>query len=287
MSGLLPVAGTTGFEPAPHPRQTPPGPAGGRASGEFGGQQVDGADVGGDREHGGSDLHQRGGDLPVEVRGAPLLTQVASACAGTFLFAEAGILDGLRATTSWWLSPLFRSRYPQVTLDQSRMVTSCDGVTTAGAAFGHVDLALSIVRRSSPALSDLVGNYLVIDERPSQAAHTMTGTLAASDPTVAAFERWAREHLHEPISVSDAADAVGVSERTLQRATRAVLGTSPVRFVQDLRIEQATHLLRSTDHSIEAIARRVGYENANTLRILLRERTGTTTGQHRRRHSEP
>ena len=214
-------------------------------------------------------------------------TQVASACAGTFLFAEAGILDGLRATTSWWLSPLFRSRYPQVTLDQSRMVTSCDGVTTAGAAFGHVDLALSIVRRSSPALSDLVGNYLVIDERPSQAAHTMTGTLAASDPTVAAFERWAREHLHEPISVSDAADAVGVSERTLQRATRAVLGTSPVRFVQDLRIEQATHLLRSTDHSIEAIARRVGYENANTLRILLRERTGTTTGQHRRRHSEP
>ncbi|QMU78350.1 helix-turn-helix domain-containing protein [Streptacidiphilus sp. PB12-B1b] len=209
-------------------------------------------------------------------------TQVASACAGTFLFAEAGILNGLRATTTWWLSPLFRSRYPQVALDQSRMVTSCEGVTTAGAAFGHVDLALSIVRRRSPALSDLVGNYLVIDERPSQAAHTMTGTLAASDPTVAAFERWAREHLHEPLSVKDAAGALGISERTLQRTTRAVLGTSPVRFVQDLRIEQATHLLRSTNHSIEAISRRVGYENANTLRILLRERTGTTAGHHRR-----
>jgi transcriptional regulator GlxA family with amidase domain len=139
------------------------------------------------------------------------------------------------------------------------------------------------VRRTSPALSDLVANYLVIDERPSQAAHTMTATLAASDPTVAAFERWAREHLHEPLNVKDAARAVGVSERTLQRTTRAVLGASPVRFVQDLRIEQATHLLRTTDHSVEAVARRVGYGNANTLRILLRERTGTTAGHHRRR----
>ena len=209
-------------------------------------------------------------------------TPIASACAGTFLLAEAGILDGLRATTTWWLAPLFRSRYPKVTLDQNRMVTSCEGVTTAGAAFGHVDLALSIVRRRSPALSDLVANYLVIDERPSQAAHTMTGTLAESDPTIAAFERWARDHLHEPLSVKDAARALGVSERTLQRTTAAVLGTSPVRFVQDLRIEQATHLLRTTDRPIEAIARRVGYQNANTLRILLRERTGRTAGHHRR-----
>ncbi|GAA2277322.1 MULTISPECIES: GlxA family transcriptional regulator [Kitasatospora] len=211
-------------------------------------------------------------------------TPVASACAGTFLLAEAGILDGLRATTTWWLAPLFRSRYPKVTLDQQRMVTSCDGITTAGAAFGHVDLALTLVRRRSPALSDLVANYLVIDERPSQAAHTMTATLAESDPTVAAFERWVRDHLHEPLAIKDAADALGVSERTLQRTTRAVLGTSPVRFVQDLRIEQAVHLLRTTAQPIDAIAHRVGYENANTLGILLRERTGRTAGQHRRSH---
>ncbi|MHA6764440.1 GlxA family transcriptional regulator [Streptacidiphilus sp. PAMC 29251] len=216
------------------------------------------------------------------VRARDRRTPIASACAGTFLLAEAGILDGLNATTTWWLAPLFRRRYPRVTLDQNRMVTSCDGVTTAGAAFGHVDLALTLVRRSSPALSDLVANYLVIDERPSQTAHTMIGTLAAADPTVAAFERWARDHLHQPLSVRDAARALGVSERTLQRTTRAVLGTSPVRFVQDLRIEQATHLLRSTDHTMEAIARRVGYENANTLRVLLRDRTGTTAGQYRR-----
>lgn len=209
-------------------------------------------------------------------------TPLASACAGTFLLAECGILDGLYATTAWWLVPVFRMRYPRVILDHNRMVTSSDGITTAGAAFGHVDLALSVVRRVSPALSDLVAHHLVIDERPSQAAYTMTGTLAESDPMTAALERWAREHLHQSFSIKDAARALGISERTLQRTCRTVLGTSPVRFVQNLRIEQATHLLRTTDQSVETIARRVGYEDCNTLRSLLRERTGRTVSQHRR-----
>ncbi|MCX4820960.1 helix-turn-helix domain-containing protein [Streptomyces sp. NBC_01142] len=210
-------------------------------------------------------------------------TPVASACTGTFLLAESGVLDGRRATTSWWLAPVFRMRYPAVTVDETRMVTTSDGVTTAGAAFGHVDLALAIVRMSSPALADLVARYLVVDERPSQSAYTIPSALAQSDPTVAAFERWARLHLDEPISIGQAAQALGVSERTLQRAVQRALGTSPIRFVQDLRIEQASHLLRTTDLSLEAIARRVGYEHANTLRILLRERTGSTAGALRRR----
>lgn len=207
-------------------------------------------------------------------RGRP----VASACTGTFLLAESGVLDGRRATTSWWLAPVFRQRYPAVTVDETRMVTSCDGVTTAGAAFGHVDLALAVVRMSSPALADLVARYLVVDERPSQSAYTIPSALAQADPTVAGFERWVRLRLEESISIAEAARALGVGERTLQRAVRRVLGVSPVRFVQDLRVEQATHLLRTTDLPVEVVARRVGYEHANTLRVLLRDRTGTTAG---------
>ena len=204
-------------------------------------------------------------------------TAIASACAGTFLLAEAGVLDGLRATTTWWLSPVFRARYPRVTADHSRMVIACEGVTTAGAAFGHIDLALAIVRSSSPALADLVARYLLVDERPSQSLYVIPSALAQSDPTVAAFERWAREHLAEPISVPDGAKAIGVSERTLQRTVQRTVGTSPIRFVQDLRIERACHLLRTTDLSLETISRKVGYEHPNTLRVLLRERTGKTT----------
>lgn len=208
---------------------------------------------------------------------------IASACTGTFLLAESGVLDGLRATTSWWLAPVLRQRYPAVTVDETRVVTTCEGVTTAGAAFGHVDLALAVVRMSSPALADLVARYLVVDHRASQSAYIIPSALAQSDPTVAAFERWVRDRLDEPIGIAEAARAVGVGERTLQRAVRRVLGVSPVRFVQDLRVERASHLLRTTDLPVEAVARRVGYEHANTLRVLLRERAGTTAGALRGR----
>jgi transcriptional regulator GlxA family with amidase domain len=204
-------------------------------------------------------------------------TAIASACAGTVLLAEAGILNGLRATTSWWMSPAFRNRYPTVHLDEGQMVVNSDGITTAGAAFGHVDLALAVVRTTSPTVADLVTRYLVIDERPSQSVYTIPSALAQSDPTVAAFERWARERLAEPIGIPHAAKAIGVSERMLQRAVQRTLGTSPIRFIQDLRIERASHLLRTTDLSLETISRKVGYKHPNTLRVLLRDRTGKTT----------
>lgn len=229
-----------------------------------------------------------GGDASLSVRNLigqarDRGTAIASACAGTFLLAEAGILDGLRATTTWWLSPVFRDRYPRVHLDYSQMVITSEGITTAGAAFGHIDLALSIVRAGSPALADLVARYLVVDERPAQSAYTIPGALAQSDPTVTAFERWFREHLAEPVTMADAAKAIGVSERTLQRAVRRTIGTSPIRFVQDLRIERARHLLRTTDMSMETISRKVGYERPQTLRALLRERTGKTVSDLRAR----
>jgi transcriptional regulator GlxA family with amidase domain len=223
-----------------------------------------------------------GGDESLPVRNLIARTRerdiaIASACAGTFLLAETGILDGLCATTTWWLAPAFRARYPKIQLDESRMVVSSGGITTAGAAFGHVDLALAIVRASSLSLADLVASYLVVDERPSQSAYTIPSALAQSDPTVAAFERWVRERLAEPVSIPHAAKSLGVSERTLQRSVQHTLGKSPIRFVQDLRVERASHLLRTTELSLETIARKVGYEHPNTLRVLLRERTGKTT----------
>jgi transcriptional regulator GlxA family with amidase domain len=227
-----------------------------------------------------------GGDASLAVRNLIAQTRargttIASACAGTFLLAEAGILDGLRATTTWWLSPAFRARYPKVELDHSQMVITNEGITTAGAAFGHIDLALAIVRAGSPALADLVARYLVVDERPAQSAYTIPSALAQSDPTVAAFERWTREHLAEPISMAAAARAIGVSERTLQRSVQRTIGTSPLRFVQDLRIERASHLLRTTDLSMETISRKVGYEHPHTLRALLRTRTGKSAASLR------
>jgi transcriptional regulator GlxA family with amidase domain len=203
-------------------------------------------------------------------------TGLAAACSGTFFLAEAGVLDGLAATTSWWLGPAFRTRYPKVELDESQTLAVAGNITTAGAAFAHIDLALSLVHRISPVLSDLTARYLVLGDRPSQAAAALPALLASSDPVVGAFERHIREHLSEPIRIEESAWAIGVSERTLQRATAGTLGLSPVRFVQEIRLEQAVYLLRTTSQTPEAIAAAVGYADAGTLRSLVRRRRNTT-----------
>ena len=203
-------------------------------------------------------------------------TALAAACSGTFFLAEAGTLDGRRATTSWWLGPAFRQRYPSVELEDSRTLVNDGHRVTAGAAFAHIDLALWIVRQRSLDLADLVARYLLIGDRPSQAAFALPTQLAQADPLMSAFERWARTHLADPPPLAHAARALGVSTRTLQRTALSVLGKSPLDFVQDIRLEEATHLLRTTTLSAESIAGRVGYRNVGTLRELVRRRRGST-----------
>jgi transcriptional regulator GlxA family with amidase domain len=199
--------------------------------------------------------------------------RVAGACTATFVLAGSGILDGGPATTTWWLSPVFRERFPDVALDDSRMIVEAPRVVTAGAALAHVDLALWLVRRKSPALAHAVARYLVFDARPSQAAYAMPDHLAHDDPVVARFEQWARSHLRD-FDLAEAARHVGTSERTLERRIRAVLGKTPVSYVQDLRVETAVHRLRTTKDSVDHIAATVGYADGVTLRTLLRKKTG-------------
>jgi transcriptional regulator GlxA family with amidase domain len=199
--------------------------------------------------------------------------RVAGACTATFVLAEAGLLDGGRATTTWWLSPAFRQRFPRVALDESRMIVPWSRMVTAGAAFAHVDLALWLVRQKSPTLAHATARHLVFDTRPSQAAYIMADHLAHADPLVEKFEHWARSHLSD-FSLAAAAHYVGTSERTLERRIRAILGRTPISYVQDLRVEAAVHRLRTTKESIEEIAAAVGYGDGVTLRTLLRKKTG-------------
>ncbi|SEF30163.1 helix-turn-helix domain-containing protein [Variovorax sp. NFACC27] len=199
---------------------------------------------------------------------------VAAACIGTFVLAESGVLDRHEATTTWWLATLFRQRYPGVQLEDSRMLVSSGHLVTAGAALSHVDLALWIVRQASPELATLVARYLIVDSRPSQSAYVISDHLSHSDPLVERFERWARGRLADGFSLDEAAQAAGTSKRTLARRMQQVLGKSPLSYVQDLRVERAVHLLKTSDKSLEQIAGMVGYADGVTLRTLLRQRLG-------------
>lgn len=208
-------------------------------------------------------------------------THIAAACVGTFLLAEAGLLDGQTATTTWWLGPFFRQRYPKVRLDESRMLVPSGNCLTAGAAMGHLDLALWIMNQISPEVAALVARYMIIDERPSQAPYMIPDHLARADPLVERFERWARERLAEGFSLQAASEALSTSKRTLQRRIEAVLGKSPLSYFQDLRVERAQHLVRTSALDIEAIATQVGYADGATLRSLLRRRLGRGVRQLR------
>jgi transcriptional regulator GlxA family with amidase domain len=186
--------------------------------------------------------------------------------------AESGLLDHQRATTTWWLVPLFRQRYPSVLLDDSSMIVQSGRFVTAGAALGHMDLALFLVRDVSPQLASLTAKYLIVDSRPSQAAYALTEHLVHSDAIVQRFETWARARLTRGFSLDDAARAVGSSKRTLARRMQSVLGKSPLSYFQSLRVERAVHLLRTTGASVDEVATRVGYADGVTLRALLRRR---------------
>jgi len=195
---------------------------------------------------------------------------IAAACIGTFVVAESGLLDAKPATTTWWLAPLFRKRYPAVLLEESNMIVKAGRLVTAGAALGHVDLALWLVRSVSPMLASLTAKYLIVDSRPLQSAYAIADHLVHDDPIVQRFESWARGRLTRGFSLDEAARAAGASKRTLARHMQDVLGKSPLSYFQTLRVERAVHLLRTGKASVEEIATRVGYADGATLRSLLR-----------------
>ncbi len=226
------------------------------------------------------DVRDAGDLLRQWDRRRPTMT---AACIGTFVMAESGLLDGERATTTWWLSPLFRRRYPRVVLDDSNMLVKSGRFVTAGAALSHMDLALYLVRGVSPQLASLTAKYLIVDSRPSQSAYALNDHLLHADPLVQRFEMWARARLKRGFSLDDAAKAVGASKRTLARRMQSILGQSPGSYFQKLRVERAVHLLKTGTASVDEVAARVGYAEGASLRHLLRRRLNVGIKEIRRR----
>jgi transcriptional regulator GlxA family with amidase domain len=208
---------------------------------------------------------------------------VAASCSAVFLLAAAGLLEGHVATTTWWLSQVFRERHPGVQLDESRMLVRDGRLLTAGSAYAQLDLVLAVITATmGPEVAHLCSRYMLIDTRASQARYMIPSHVRHVDATVLAAERWIDANLSQPISVTDLASAVAVSPKTLSRRITAATGASPVRFLQRRRVTEAMHLLETTALALDAVAERVGYQDATALRKIIKRELGVTPSALRR-----
>jgi len=213
---------------------------------------------------------------------------VASICAGSFVLAESGLLNGRIATTHWELADAFRQRYPQIDLDASEVITEQDRLLCSGAATSYFNLALRLVEKFAGAsLAATTARMLLIDSnRISQASYkmlTVQDQQPHSDDLIARAQRWLEKHLQEAFLLANLAGYLAVSERTVSRRFKLATGETPLGYLQALRIDAAKRMLETTSLHVSVISERVGYGDLSTFRRLFKRQTGVSPRDYQQR----
>lgn len=212
----------------------------------------------------------------------PPHTLVAASCHGTFVLAQAGLLDGMRATTTWWFAREFQQRYPRVLLDADKAMVDGGRVLTAGAMTAHGDLVLQMLRRlGGVALARAVARIMLIDGARASQRPFKSLPQQVDDALVQQAIGWMVDRLHCPPDLQALAGAMPVSYRTLNRRFTALLGCSLLAYYQALKIEQAKAWLEAGEE-FSGITYRLGYEDVSSFRRLFRRETGLSPSQYRK-----
>ena len=206
----------------------------------------------------------------------------AASCSGVFLLQAAGLLQGRRATTSWWLAPQLAKIAPDCIVESDRILV-CDGaITTAGAAFAQTDLMLHLIqKRFGESLAQTVSKVLLLDRRQAQSMFVVPSMLASGNTLLERLTTRIERTLPDVPSVAGLAREFGMSERTLARRVRAATGAGPSALIQQIRLNRARALLADSRLPLEEIAARVGYEDPSALWRLMRKLTGRSPGKFR------
>jgi transcriptional regulator GlxA family with amidase domain len=218
-------------------------------------------------------------------RAATRSLPVAGICVGTFLLADAGILDGRRATTAWLVAERLARAYPGVAVDHQALLVEDGPVTTTGAFSAAADLALHLVRlHVGEATMRATARITLSSGRSSQAPYIDELLLgpAGGGPFSAAVRRHLGEHLDDDYDLGALAAAHHVSTRTLLRRFRAETGQTPLDYLQALRVSRARQVLESTSLSVDQVAHSVGYQDVSTFRRLFSRTVGLSPSQYRR-----
>lgn len=210
---------------------------------------------------------------------------LAASGPSVFFLAEAGAFRDCVATAPWWLERLFRRRYPDVTLDVSRVIAESANVLCAGSMRGEPALA---VRLAEKVLSANVANWLakatLIDPYPDgpEPWTVFSPRVLREDGLVGRAQHWLQQRFSQQVRIADAAAQLRVSTRTLERRFLASLGMSPMDYLQRLRIEAAKHMLRRSNRKVERVAYLVGYSDTAFFKQLFRNATGLSPSAYRK-----
>jgi transcriptional regulator GlxA family with amidase domain len=213
---------------------------------------------------------------------------IYSACSGSIMLAETGLLDGCEATSHWGYEDMFRRHYPgvQFKVGPTLVFADADGrIVTAGGTTSWHDLILHIIaRHCSPGEALRIAKvYLLKWHGEGQLPYAnLVRRHHHADSVVRDCENWLAEHFREKNCITRVLERSGLPQRTLKRRFKSATGISLIEYIQRLRVEHAKRLLESDEASIEAISTESGYEDVAFFRRLFKRSTGLTPGQYRR-----
>src|SRR3954454_5793051 len=195
--------------------------------------------------------------------------RIASVCSGAYVLAEAGVLDGRRATTHWGRTRHFVGAYPRIRLEADRIFVRDGNVWTSAGISAGIDLALAMAAEDfGDEVARATARQLVLYHRRAGGQTQFSSLLELKAPTgrFAALLSWAREHLDQPLTVEQLAERAGMSARHFARAFAAETGATPSKAVERLRIEVARQRVQSSTEAIELVARATGFRDPERMR---------------------
>ena len=210
---------------------------------------------------------------------------IASMCTATFMLAEAGLLDGVQATTHWAFADLMRRRYPAVRLDERRILCEDGRLISSAGASAAMDLLLHLIRRfASRELAQQCSRYLLVDGVRSEQSVYIQWSMPRdhADEAVARVRDWLESNFTAPSASTNWLSA-SVSVRATSSGDSRMPPATPPRLPPGPAPERAKHLLETTRLGFDAITTRVGYEDANSFRRLFCQRVGISPAAFRKR----
>lgn len=195
--------------------------------------------------------------------------RTAGLCTGAFVLAQAGLLEGRRATTHWSFADALRERHPNTQVEPDRIYIADGPVWTSAGMTAEFDLALGLVEKDLGAgVARDVAHRLVMHQYRSggQSQHSEMLRLAPKSDRIQVALDYARRNLARTLSVEDLAEAASLSPRQFSRVFTAETGKSPAKAVEALRLEAARLMIEQSRHPLQVVARETGFRDGRHMR---------------------